>query len=55
MPYVYDIDDDTICCLFVCADVAPRGREVELQRASACQEPKRLPRGERCHREDATV
>jgi hypothetical protein len=32
MPYVYDIDVDTICCLFACADVAPRRREVELQR-----------------------
>jgi hypothetical protein len=46
-PYVYDIDTDTICCLFVCANVAPRRREVELQRASASQEPERLPRGER--------
>jgi hypothetical protein len=30
MPYVYDIDADTIWCLFGCADVAPCGREVEL-------------------------
>jgi hypothetical protein len=50
MPYVYDIDVDTICCLFACADVAPRGREVELQRA-----PERLPRGERRRREDVAV
>jgi hypothetical protein len=34
---VYDIDVDTICCcLFcACADVAPRGHDVEMQRASA--------------------
>jgi hypothetical protein len=43
MIYMYDIDVDTICCLFVCADVAPRGREVELRRASARQEPERPP------------
>jgi hypothetical protein len=30
MPYVYDIDVDTICCWFVCADVAAHGSEVEL-------------------------
>jgi hypothetical protein len=58
MTYVYDIDVDTICCLFVCADVAPRGREVELRRASARQEPERPPRGgprvgERRRHEDA--
>jgi hypothetical protein len=47
MPYVYDIDVDTIFCLFACADVAPRRSEVELQRASAHQEPERLLRGER--------
>jgi hypothetical protein len=47
MTYLYDIDVDTICCLFVCADVAPRGREVELQRASARQELERLSHGER--------
>jgi hypothetical protein len=52
-PYVYDIDTDTICCLFVCADMAPRGCEVELQRASASQDLERLPRGERRRREDA--
>jgi hypothetical protein len=45
MTYVYDIDVDTICCLCVCAYVAPHGREVELRRASARQEPERLPRG----------
>jgi hypothetical protein len=50
MPYVYDIDDDTILCLFACADVAPRGCEVELQRAL-----ERSPRGERRRREDAAV
>jgi hypothetical protein len=33
--------------------VAPRGHEVEIQRASARQEPERLPHGERCRREDA--
>jgi hypothetical protein len=55
MPYVYDIDADTICCWFVCADVAPRGREVELQRVSARQELERLPRGERRRHEDVMV
>jgi hypothetical protein len=55
MTYVYDIDVDTICCLFLCADVAPRGREVELQRASARQEQERLPRGERRRCEDIVV
>jgi hypothetical protein len=55
MTYVYDIDVDTICCLFVCADVAPRGCEVELQRASARQEPERLPQGERCRCEDVAA
>jgi hypothetical protein len=35
--------------------VAPRGREVELQRASALQESERLSRGQRRCREDATV
>jgi hypothetical protein len=55
MPYVYDIDVDTIWCLFACADVAPRGCEVELQRASARQEPERLSWGERRRREDAAV
>jgi hypothetical protein len=54
MTYVYDIDPDTIYCLFACADVAPRRHEVELQRASARQEPERLPRGERRRHEDAT-
>jgi hypothetical protein len=55
MTYVYDIDVDTICCLFVCADVAPRRCEVELQRASARQEPNILPWGERRWREDVAV
>ena len=60
MTYLYDIDVDTICCLFVCADVAPRRREVELLRVSACQEPERPLRGgpqvgERCQHEDANV
>jgi len=41
--------------LFVCTDVAPRGCDVELQRALACQELERLPRGERRRREDAMV
>jgi hypothetical protein len=50
MPYVYDIDVDTIWCWFACADVAPRGGEVELQRT-----PERLPRGERRRREDTAV
>jgi hypothetical protein len=35
MTYVYDIYVDTIIWLFVCADLAPRGCEVELLRASA--------------------
>jgi hypothetical protein len=60
MTYVYDIDADTICCLFVCVDVAPRRREVELLRASARQEPERPPRGgirvgERRQHEDTEV
>jgi hypothetical protein len=60
MIYMYDIDVDTICCLFVCADVAPRGHEVELRRASARQELERPswrgPRvGERHRREDIAV
>ena len=42
---------------FACADVAPRGREVELQRASAHQDPGRPSQGgpwvgERRRRED---
>jgi hypothetical protein len=45
MKYVYDIDADTICCLFVCADVAPRGHEVELRRAPTRQELERPPQG----------
>jgi hypothetical protein len=55
MTYVYDINVDTICCLFLCVDVAPRGCKVELQRASACQETERLPQGERHRNEDAVV
>jgi hypothetical protein len=55
MPYVYDIDADTIYCLFVCVDVAPRRREVELQRAPAHQEPERLSWGERHWHEDTAV
>jgi hypothetical protein len=35
MTYLYDVDVNTIYCLFVCADVAPRGDEVELQRESS--------------------
>jgi hypothetical protein len=35
MPYVYDIDVDTIFCLFVCVDVEPHRREVELQKVPA--------------------
>jgi hypothetical protein len=50
MTYVYDIDVDTIWCLFACVDVAPRGCEVELQRALG-----RPPRGDRCQCEDAMV
>jgi hypothetical protein len=34
--------------------VAPRGCEVEMQRAPTCREPKRLPHGERSQREDVT-
>jgi hypothetical protein len=55
MPYVYDVDVDTICCLFVCADVAPRRHEVELQRVLARQEMERFPRGERRWREDVMM
>ena len=36
---------------FVCADVGPRGHEVELVRASAHQGPVRPPRGEPQERE----
>jgi hypothetical protein len=50
MSYVYDRDVDTICCLFACADVAPRGREVELQRV-----PERPSRGERRRHEDVAT
>jgi hypothetical protein len=34
--FICDVDIDTIICLLFCAcpDVAPRGREVEFQRAS---------------------
>jgi hypothetical protein len=53
MPYVYEIDVDTICCLFVCENVAPCGCEVELQRVPVHQEPERLSWGERRRREDA--
>jgi hypothetical protein len=54
------MDVDAILCLFVCADVGPRGREVELVRALACQGPVRPPRGdsragERRRREDVEV
>jgi hypothetical protein len=47
-------------CLFVCADVAPHGHEVELQRASAHQELEKLlwggPRvGERRQHEDTAA
>jgi hypothetical protein len=54
------MDVDAIFCLFVCADVGPRGREVELMRASARQEPVRPPwgeprAGERRRREDVEV
>jgi hypothetical protein len=45
MTCVFGIDIDTICCLFVCVDVAPRGCEVELLRVPAHQEPGRPPRG----------
>jgi hypothetical protein len=59
MTYVYDIVADAICCLCVCADVAPRGRKVELQRALPHQELERPlqegPRvGERHRCEDAS-
>jgi hypothetical protein len=49
------IDTDTICYLLfgACADVAPRGREVELQRAPVQREPERLPCGERHRRDEA--
>jgi hypothetical protein len=40
------MDADAIFCLFVCADVGPRGREVELMRTLAHQELVRPPRGE---------
>jgi hypothetical protein len=58
MTCVFCIDADTIICLFVCADVGPRGHEVELLRASARQELGRPPwggsrAGERRQHEDA--
>jgi hypothetical protein len=54
MTYVFGIDVDTIFWLCVCADVAPRGCEVEFFRVSTRQEPGRLPRvGERHQHEDA--
>jgi hypothetical protein len=40
------MDVDVILCLFVCADVGPRRREVELVRAPAHQEPVRPLQGE---------
>ena len=53
MTCVFGIDVDTICCLFVCADVAPRRCEVELLRALAHMESGRLLRvGERHRCED---
>jgi hypothetical protein len=49
------IDTDMIVCwLFcACADLAPRGREVEFQRASAQRELERPPRGGRRRRDEA--
>jgi hypothetical protein len=60
MTCVFGIDVDTIIWLFVCADVGPRGCEVELLRASARQELGRPPWGgprvgERRRREDVEV
>jgi hypothetical protein len=40
------MDDDSILFLFVCADVGPRGREVELVRSLVHQGMVRPPRGE---------
>jgi hypothetical protein len=40
------MDVDAILCLFVCADVGPRGHEVEWVRVSTRQGPVRHPRGE---------
>jgi hypothetical protein len=53
--FICDIDADTIVCLLfcACADVAPRGCEVEWQRASVQRELERLPRGERRRRDEA--
>jgi hypothetical protein len=58
--YYVLMDVDAIFCLFVCADVGPRGHEVELMRAPARQEPVRSPQGEpwvgeRCRHEDVEV
>jgi hypothetical protein len=45
----------SVCLLFcACADVAPRGCEVEMQRVPVCREPERLPHGERRRRDDAS-
>jgi hypothetical protein len=54
--FICDIDTDMIVCLLfcACADLAPRGHEVELQRASVQREPERLSRGERCLWDEAT-
>jgi hypothetical protein len=42
------------CCLFcACADLAPRGHEVELYRASVQREPERPPRGGRRRQDEA--
>jgi hypothetical protein len=45
MKYVFCIDVDTVVWLFVCADVGPRGHEVELMRVSARQKLGRPPQG----------
>jgi hypothetical protein len=45
MTCVFCIDVDTIVWVFVCADVGPRGCEVELMRVPTRQELGRPPWG----------
>jgi hypothetical protein len=43
----------SVCLLFcACADVAPRGHELEMQRVSAQRESERLLHGERRRQDD---
>jgi hypothetical protein len=56
MTCVFCIDADTIIWLFVCADVGPRGCEVEMIRVSARPELGRPPwERERCRHKNVEV